>query len=96
MPTPDPPPPQPYAQPAAPAPGAEPARRGPVDAVFFGPYGLRAGWRILLYAVMVALLSTALLPLVSRLLATGGPGDPARLLISAVVMLAASLVAGWV
>jgi membrane protease YdiL (CAAX protease family) len=81
------------ADPVLPAQDRAPARRGSADWVLFGPYGLRAGWRVLLYVLLAAVLAAALYPLVSRAV---DPNGPLRLLASAIVMLVSSLVAGWV
>ena len=79
-----------------PAVDGAPVRRGAVDAVFFGPYGLRAGWRILLFALLVMVLGSVLYPLLAAVI-RAGPADPMRgIMAYAVMMLAASLVAGWV
>jgi membrane protease YdiL (CAAX protease family) len=76
-------------------PGHPQRPRGAVDAVFFGPYGLRAGWRILLFSLLVAVLGSVLYPLLAAVVRPR-PGDPlAGVLIQAIVMLVASLVAGW-
>lgn len=79
--------------PVVPARDGAPAHRGGVDRVFFGPYGLRAGWRVLIYVLATVSLSAALYPLVTRFV---DPAGPMRLLASAIIMLVSSLVAGWV
>jgi len=61
-----------------------------VDAVFFGPHGVRAGWRILLYGLVWWVLISALYPLAWRLI------DSRAMLDDVLVMLVSSLVAGWV
>lgn len=79
--------------PVLPAREGAPVHRDGVDWMFFGPYGLRSGWRVLLYLLATMVLSTALYPLVSRVV---DPSGPMRLLASAIIMLISSLVAGWV
>jgi uncharacterized protein len=69
-----------------------PARRGTADVVFFGRHGLRAGWRILLFVMLLLPLASALASAMTRL----QPPGAGRLLSSAIVMLVSSLVAGWV
>jgi uncharacterized protein len=83
----------PSADSAAPAQGG--ARRGVVDAVFFGPYGLRAGWRIALYAVLVAVAARALVPLLMRVIAPGQGDQLGYVMVQAITMLVSALVAGW-
>jgi membrane protease YdiL (CAAX protease family) len=89
MPTHDPPSP-PHADSVPPPSGAARARGGVVDAVFFGPHGLRAGWRLLMFAFVWWVLAAALYRLVGRFV------DPRSLLNGVLVMLVASLLAGWV
>ncbi|HEX2203874.1 MAG TPA: hypothetical protein VHG91_11275, partial [Longimicrobium sp.] len=60
-----------------------------MEAVFVGPYGVRAGWRILLYAVLVVVLASAGGMVLGALgLANSFTGNN-------VAILAASVVAGW-
>jgi membrane protease YdiL (CAAX protease family) len=67
-----------------------------VDAIFFGPHGLRAGWRIILFSFLVLVLASALYPMLAGLM-RARPGDQMTgVLVQAIVMLIASLVAGWV
>lgn len=89
MTTPDPTP----ASPAQPAPSAG---RGPLDAVLFGPHGLRAGWRILLFIVLTWTLASVLNPLAARVAVSPGTDLLMQLLVSSIVILFSSLVAGWV
>lgn len=80
-----------FAESAAPAQGTAPARRGGiVDAVFFGPHGIRAGWRLLMYGLIWLALIRGLYPLASRVF------GERSMLDDVLVMLVASLVAGWV
>lgn len=81
--------------PAGPAPGAAPTGRGGVDAVVFGPHGVRAGWRILAFSLMMMALGGAMYPLLVAVIAPNG-GSLELLLVQVVVLLASSLVAGWV
>jgi uncharacterized protein len=75
----------------APAQGGAPARRGGrVDAVFFGPHGIRAGWRLLMYGLLWWTLVFALYPLAGRFI------RPEAMIDDVLVMLISSLVAGWV
>jgi uncharacterized protein len=69
-------------------PGPEP--RGALDALLFGPHGLRAGWRFLLFAVLAWVIGAAGYQLAWRFIPS------ASLLDDVLVMLVASLVAGWV
>lgn len=85
-----------HADPAASPRGEASARRGAVDAVLFGPYGLRAGWRIGMFCLLFITLFQLLFPLARTLLSAGGAGSTAGLLTSAVVVLGASMLAGWV
>lgn len=90
MKTPDPLPP-PSAETASPAPGqAAPGRGGIAEAVLFGPHGVRAGWRLLMYGLVWWTLVAALYPLAGRFI------PPAAMIDDILVMLVASLVAGWV
>ena len=66
------------------------ARGGAADRVLFGPHGMRAGWRVLLFALISWPLFSLGYPLAWRFI------PPAALLDDVLVMLAASLVAGWV
>lgn len=67
-----------------------PVRRSPLEAVFLGPYGLRAGWRILLWLTGATALTITGASAVR--LATGAlPGFQASFAIS----LAAAVLAGW-
>jgi hypothetical protein len=61
-----------------------------VDAILFGPRGIRAGWRLLMYGLIWWTLISALYPLAWRLI------DPRAMMDDILVMLVASLVAGWV
>jgi membrane protease YdiL (CAAX protease family) len=84
------------ADPAPPARGEAPVRRGGIDAVLFGPHGLRAGWRIVLFSLLVMVLGSVLFPLLAAVIRPT-PADPMRgILVQVIVMLVASLVAGWV
>lgn len=81
----------PRADSASPTTGEAPARRGGmVDAVIFGPHGIRAGWRLLMYGLLWWTLIFTLYPLAGRLV------PPDSMLDDILVMLVASLVAGWV
>ncbi|HEX6909236.1 MAG TPA: type II CAAX endopeptidase family protein [Longimicrobium sp.] len=80
----------PPSTPAAPPPGAAPRRGGVLDRVLLGPHGIRAGWRLLMYGLLWWVLVTALYPLAARLFGEDGMMD------DILVMLLASLVAGWV
>lgn len=76
---------------ASPVPGDAPARReGIVDAILFGPHGIRAGWRLLMYTLLWLAIIRGLYPLSVRLF----PAD--AMIDDVLVMLVASLVAGWV
>lgn len=88
MPTTEPSPPQPDAAPP-PWRGGD-VRRGGGAEIFFGPHGVRAGWRILGYVLLLSGLIGVLSPLVQAL------GNPNPLLRNAIVFLIASLVSGWV
>ena len=82
-----------------PAPRAQPAPsagHGLLDAVLFGPHGLRAGWRILMFVLLAWAVAVILAPLVVRVTVSAGADPLMRLLASSIVMLIASLVAGWV
>ena len=72
--------------------GAETAEREPRDLperIFLGPYGVRAGWRIILYAVFVAALSMA------GGVVLGALGLLQSVTATTVLLLAAAVVAGW-
>ena len=75
---------------AAPAGSAARGRGGVLDRVLFGPHGIRAGWRLLMYGLLWWVLVTALYPLAGRLFGEDAMMD------DILVMLVASLVAGWV
>jgi membrane protease YdiL (CAAX protease family) len=85
-----------HAETASPARGEAAARRGGVDAVFFGPYGVRAGWRILLFSLLVMVLGSVLYPLLAAVIRPRPADLLLGVLVQAIVMLIASLVAGWV
>ncbi|HEX8695247.1 MAG TPA: CPBP family intramembrane glutamic endopeptidase [Longimicrobium sp.] len=65
------------------------AHRSPVERVLYGPYGVRAGWRILLYALLVFGLASSLATLLRA------ARVPWTFTLSGAVTLAAALVAGW-
>lgn len=67
-----------------------PRPRGPVEAVFVGPHGIRAGWRIALYVVF-----TAAFGIVFGTLGAGVGLDPNSLWGAGLVALVASVAAGW-
>jgi membrane protease YdiL (CAAX protease family) len=66
-----------------------------VDAVFFGPHGVRAGWRVALFILLCVPLSTAFAA-VARQLTGPETSGPVRMLVPAIGTLIVSLVAGWV
>lgn len=84
------------ADPAPPVLGEAPARRGAVDAVLFGPYGLRAGWRILAFFLLAWALASILFSLMSVLVAPLAGDARAGMLVQVLVMLLSSILAGWV
>lgn len=71
----------------APPPAARPTA---IQRILVGPHGIRAGWRLLMYGLLWWVLVGVLSPLAWRFI------DPRSLLDDVLVMLAASLVAGWV
>jgi membrane protease YdiL (CAAX protease family) len=70
--------------------GAARARGGVLDRVLFGPHGIRAGWRLLMYGLLWLMLVTALYRVAWRFI------DERAMMDDILVMLVASLVAGWV
>ena len=85
----DPDPPLPADAGASPGAGEDGRARGVADRVLFGPHGLRAGWRLLLYGLLWWALIRVLYPLAWRFI------NPDSLQDDAIVVLVASLVAGW-
>ncbi len=81
---------------AAPAQGGAPARRGAMDAVLFGPHGLRAGWRILLFSLLLWVFASILYALLSAVVAPLAGDARAGMVVQVLVMLIASILAGWV
>ena len=71
-----------------------PAPRTTAEFIFQGPYGLRAGWRLLLYALLFVVLSGVLTVAVTVALAPMGWGHSMLATTSATLFCA--LVAGWV
>ena len=88
MTTPDPSVPPP-SDPAVPAQGAR-RRGGVVDRVLFGPHGVRAGWRLVMYGAIWLMLVPVLYRVAWRFI------DPRAMMDDILVMLVSSLVAGWV
>jgi uncharacterized protein len=82
----------PHAAPDADPPPPPPptAPRGAADVVLFGPYGLRSGWRILLYIVLTLVMAMGLGMVWSL------TGQAATLAANFAILLAASLAASWV
>src|SRR5688572_10886935 len=81
---------------APPAQGGAPAGRGGIDAVLFGPHGLRAGWRILLFSLLVWVFALVLYALLSVLVAPLAGDARAGMVVQVLVMLLSSILAGWV
>jgi uncharacterized protein len=69
--------------------------------VFYGPNGIRAGWRVLIFVAIVAIVMTALIamPIVRNrlgLLRSGAPVTPALAILLELVYLLPVIVAAWI